>query len=183
MPRYSPRDHVFNTLSLRSPFNEQTMFPVIHNVISENAFVSLMIFTRNLMQSHFWIILKTINTIKQRTVWSETEFQDRWRIPIYKHSCCFLNDYFSGFKTVVYWYFFSLTLRLRLWPASSEDLAPRLLLGVYWTFSVFIIVHSWCDVITCVVVASWFVVVRAMTCGWSAAKWLNQKNWRKNSII
>ena len=39
-----------------------------------------------------------------------------------------LNVYFSGLKTVVYWYFFSLTFRLRLWPASSEDLAPGLLL-------------------------------------------------------
>ena len=62
-----------------------------------------------------------------------------------------------------------MTLRLCLWLASSEDLAPWLLLGVYWMFSVYIIVHSWCDVITCVMVASWFVVVRAMTCGWSAS--------------
>jgi hypothetical protein len=70
----------------------------------------------------------------------------------------YLNVYFSGLKTVVYWNVFSLTFRLRLWPASSEHLAPRLLLGVYWTLSVYIIVHSWCDVITCVVVTSWFVV-------------------------
>ena len=38
--------------------------------------------------------------------------------------------------------------RLRLWPASSEDLAPGLLLGIYWPFSACIVVHSWCDVIT-----------------------------------
>ena len=53
--------------------------------------------------------------------------------------------------------------------AIFRGLAPVLSLGVYWTFSAYIVVHKCCDVITCVVVGFWLVVVRAMSCGWSAA--------------